>query len=162
MVTILCGSVNLPLLIPHILLTPFHKNGTVSWTAERKKKAWDVAQCKNTPFCSLSLGDLMFESRTHSSLKNYILEFSCMFLFPLPQSVWHHRRSKAHTAMLLVWCLTCSSVVFSHKFTDGVDLCSVYYKPRKIFPEAESLIHISFQILQLHFSEVHVCVWEGV
>lgn len=88
---------------------PFHKNRTVNWTEQLKKKSGDVTQCKNTPSSSLSLDDLMFGSRTHSSLKNYILEFSHMFLFPLPQ-MCDTIRSKVHTAMLLIWCLTCSPV----------------------------------------------------
>lgn len=72
-----------------------------------------VRRCNSVQEYSILLAQsgwsYVWVKNTFFSQKLYFRIFTYV-LIPAATNVWHHQRSKVHTAMLLIWCLTCSPV----------------------------------------------------
>lgn len=159
MVTLPCGWVNRSLLIPHVLFNSISQK----WGSKRNRTVeGNVRRCSSVqehpglhPAHSAWVALLLFFSLKKCAFLNFHVCF-CSHCRQWARTQSEKQTWPSHTS-------TCFNICcFSDSFTDVAGLCPVYYEPCKIFPATESLIHISFQILQLHFSEAHVCVGEGM
>lgn len=167
MVTLPCGSVNPSLLIPHTLFNSISQkqHSELNRAAEENDRRCSSVQAYPGLHPAHSVYMVLWLGRGHILLPKSIHFWIFIYILILTDTSGreHHPRSKLDPDVLLAGCLTCTSAAF---LTNSLMVlaCALSIMNHAYFSRAwiTNPHFISFQILQLHFSEVHVCVWEGV